>query len=322
MKLHKLFLILTFMVFSTGSIFAQNNDMKARMEYEDAETAYQSQDYQKAVTHLESAEKLLGKPTAKTRYLLVLSLKKSLPVDYEYKDLEKLRTLTKHYVDNYTTDTEKYRDIYDLSNHLKNYPKTLAEYNKLKQQREEQIKFNAQKKEDAIKENRRNRDYILKVLKDFGFQPGKTFDELVMLLPEYEVYRKQYDKKYSQRSWQGPPYLQDRNEKYSYVHIGMGKENKTLEYFIDIKKYTEEGFLNLKQELYKNISSEYVISNSDNNKIDINIKNFDFGITIQENEKSYFFITHIPEKKLLKVRFSLGGFKDQLYSSHNGKKIN
>ncbi len=175
--------------------------------------------------------------------------------------------------------------------------------------------------EDAIKEKSRNRDYILKVLKDFGFQPGKTFDELVMLFPEYEVYRKQYDKKYSQRSWEGPPYLQDRNEKYSYVHIGMGKENKTLEYFIDIKKYAGEGFLNLKQELYKNISSEYFISNSDNNKIDISIKNFDFGITIQENEKSYFFITHIPEKKLLKVRFSLGGFEDQLYSSHNGKKI-
>jgi len=321
MKLHKLLLIVTFMVFCTGNIFAQNNDMKARMEFEDAETAYSNQNYGKAVEHLENAERFLGKATAKTRYLLILALNKNLTQDYEYQDLEKLKKLSKHYLDNYTADSEKYRDVYDLSNNLdKNYPKSLAEYNQIKQEKQEQIKLNAQKKEDAIKEKSRNRDYILKVLKDFGFQPGKTFDELVMLFPEYEVYRKQYDKKYSQRSWQGPPYLQDRNEKYSYVHIGMGKENKTLEYFIDIKKYTEEGFLNLKQELYKNISSEYVISNSDNNKIDINIKNFDFGITIQENEKSYFFITHIPEKKLLKVRFSLGGFEDQHYSNHNEKK--
>lgn len=119
--------------------FAQNNDMKARMEYEDAETAYQSQDYQKAVTHLESAEKLLGKPTAKTRYLLILALNNNLSQNYEYKDLEKLRNLTKHYVDNYTTDVEKYRDIYDLSNSLKNYPKSLEEFNQFVQEQKTRI---------------------------------------------------------------------------------------------------------------------------------------------------------------------------------------
>ena len=52
MKLQKLLLILSFMLFSVGNTFAQNNDMKARMEFEDAETAYQNQDYSKAVTHL------------------------------------------------------------------------------------------------------------------------------------------------------------------------------------------------------------------------------------------------------------------------------
>src|SRR5690606_13458888 len=115
MKPHKLLLILSFMLFSVGNTCAQNNDMKARMEFEDAETAYQNQDYSKAVTHLESAEKLLGKPTGKTRYLLILSKANvfSNTEGYEYKDLEKLRGLCKHYLDNYTTDSEKYREIYD-----------------------------------------------------------------------------------------------------------------------------------------------------------------------------------------------------------------
>ncbi len=130
MKLQKLLLIISFIAFSTSNIFAQNNDMKARIEFEDAETAYQNQDYSKAITHLESAEKLLGKPTSKTRYLLILALNKNLPQDYEYQDLEKIKKLSKHYIDNYTTDTEKYRDIYQISNNLNNnYPKTLEEYN-------------------------------------------------------------------------------------------------------------------------------------------------------------------------------------------------
>ncbi len=140
MKLHRLFLILTLMVFSTNG-FAQNgNEMKAKMAVEDAETAYQSQDYQKAITLLESAEKLLGRATARTRYSLILALNKNLTQDYEYKDLEKLRNLTRHYLDNYTTDIEKYRDIYDLSNNIdKDYPKNLEEFNQFVQEQKTRI---------------------------------------------------------------------------------------------------------------------------------------------------------------------------------------
>ena len=59
---------------------------------------------------------------------MILALNKRLPVDYEYQDLEKIKKLSKHYLDNYTTDTEKYREIYDLSNSLnRDYPKNLEE---------------------------------------------------------------------------------------------------------------------------------------------------------------------------------------------------
>lgn len=129
MKLHKLFLILTLIFFSTN-IFAQNNDMKARIEFEDAETAYQSQDYQKAITLLESAEKLLGKPTAKTEYLKILSLEKLISNDnYQFEHLEQVRNYCKHYIDVFgeKTDQEKFKEVYKLNKKLETYPKTKDE---------------------------------------------------------------------------------------------------------------------------------------------------------------------------------------------------
>ncbi|MFP9098575.1 tetratricopeptide repeat protein [Flavobacterium sp. RHBU_24] len=80
--------IITLLVlFISATVFAQN-DMKARIEYEDAETAFTTGDYEKAVAHLRDAEKLLGKWTPKVSYLLILSLDKT--IDYENADARKL----------------------------------------------------------------------------------------------------------------------------------------------------------------------------------------------------------------------------------------
>ena len=80
MKPYKLLLIITFMVFSTGNIFAQN-EMKARIVYEDAETAFQNQEYEKTITLLTEAEKLLGKWTAKVSLLKVQALNNIINLD-------------------------------------------------------------------------------------------------------------------------------------------------------------------------------------------------------------------------------------------------
>ena len=203
MKPHKLLLILSFMLFSVGNTFAQNNDMKARMEFEDAETAYQNQDYSKAVTHLESAEKLLGKPTSKTRYLLILSKANvfSNTEGYEYKDLEKLRGLCKHYLDNYTTDSEKYREIYDLSNVLnKDFPKTEQEYNQLVfkkiQERQAQQIAELDKQLKEVEELKQAQDYIKSLAQKYGgFVSDITVDEFAKLSPVHQEIVDDYKKK-------------------------------------------------------------------------------------------------------------------------------
>ncbi len=222
MKPHKLLLILSLMIFSTN-IFAQNNDMKARMEFEDAETAYQNQDYSKTVTHLENAEKLLGKPTGKTRYLLILALNKNLAQDYQYQDLEKLKKLSKHYLDNYTTDTEKYREIYDLSNSLnRDYPKNLEEFNIVLQKREEQKKI-IQKKEEI---NKANANFVQKIR---TFKPSLGGVSLGMNYNEFPSNLK------------SGSYKKYHYSNYDEVSSGDYKSNNEI-YFVRLNKNEEGAF--------------------------------------------------------------------------------
>ena len=56
-------------------------------------------------------------------------------------------------MDNYVTDTDKYREIYEILNNLdKNYPKNLKEYILIQQEKEEQINFAKQQNEQARKD--------------------------------------------------------------------------------------------------------------------------------------------------------------------------
>jgi hypothetical protein len=279
MKLQKLLLIVTFMVFSTGNIFAQNNDMKARMEYEDAETAYSNQNYSKAIEHLENAEKFLGKATAKTRYLLILSLSKNLSSDYEYKDLEKLRTLCKHYLDNYTTDTEKYRDIYDLSNNLnKNYPKSLEEYNKFKQEQEEQQKRLAIEKREReelerVERIKKSQKYVLDLARKYNYQPNLTLSKFAALSENNRKLINKIEKKIKKTPTERV-YVYDKigvfgNVKIPYV-IGAYK-GKIDVYGVGYGYDSDGLYEKIKKELYVNVESKfYTISD---NKIIIKIPN-------------------------------------------------
>lgn len=269
MKPHKLLLILSFMLFSVGNTFAQNNDMKARMEFEDAETAYQSQNYSKAVTHLENTEKQLGKPTGKTRYLLILALNKNLTQDYEYQDLEKLKKLSKHYLDNYTADSEKYRDVYDLSNNLdKNYPKSLAEYNQIKQKKgEQQKRLSIEKKEreefERAEKIKKAQKYVLDFAKRYNYQPNLTPSEFGLLSSDNA---KLVKKEGRRKVFNNAP---------TTFNISNGKIIE-LKYVITYKEWNQEDIINrfniIKNDIIKNLPPEYYVYTRMYNHTDLGSK--------------------------------------------------
>lgn len=116
MKLYKLFLILSFILFSTNNIFAQN-EMKARIEFEDAETAFQNKDFKSALSHLEKAETALGKWTAKISYLKIIATDKVIEYEEWNEELKKLKQEVTAYMKYANTnpeniDMERVREIY------------------------------------------------------------------------------------------------------------------------------------------------------------------------------------------------------------------
>ncbi len=275
--------------------FAQNNDMKARMEFEDAETAYQNQDYSKAVTHLESAEKLLGKPTGKTRYLLILAKANvfSNTEGYEYKDLEKLRGLCKHYLDNYTTDSEKYREIYDLSNVLnKDFPKTEQEYNRIifekLKEKQERTKKDMEQKTAEIDELKQAQNYVKSLAQKYGgFVSDITVDEFAKLSSTHQEiidsYKKDRNKNGNRgvrkdRELTGPSYAEvnTKNEVVSYYYYSL------LPYEKRARAEQESVFEEMVKEITQRLDGKYYKIYSNNsylvNEIDIaDIKEIDLS---------------------------------------------
>lgn len=304
MKTSKLLFIITFMVFGTGNIFAQNNDMKARIEYEDAETAYSNQNYGKAVEHLENAERFLGKATAKTRYLLILSLSKNLSKGYEYKDLEKLRKLSKHYLDNYTTtDTDKYREIYDLSNNLdRNYPKSLAEYNKLKQEKEEQQKrLSIEKREreelERVEKIKKGQKYVLDLARKYNFQPNLTLSEFAALSRRNQKFANKVEKKIKKSSGLICEY--DNNYLTGFTKIPQGiciSKGKVVYYKCsldaDSREHRKRMFDTFINDVKSNLEAKYYTITYD--KIIIKIPNIGIDIcTIDISDSGASFSTKI-----------------------------
>ena len=84
-------LIILFLLLSFKA--SAQNDLKARIEYEAAEEAFATSDYQTASVHLVEAEKLLGRWTPKVGFLLIVSLSKIL--DYENPNTQQLENLNK-----------------------------------------------------------------------------------------------------------------------------------------------------------------------------------------------------------------------------------
>ena len=116
MKLYKVLLIISILLFSTNNIFAQN-EMKARIEYEDAETAFQNKDFKLALSHLEKAESALGKWTAKISYLKIMATDKVIEYSEWNEELKKLKQEVTAYMKYANTnpeniDMERVREIY------------------------------------------------------------------------------------------------------------------------------------------------------------------------------------------------------------------
>jgi len=116
----------------------------ARFKYEDAEKAFVAQNYQECIDNLDEAEKLLGKTAPNILHLKILAQYKLIEKD-PYGDFELLVALHNGcatYLRDYDIAglEEKYRDVYEVQEGIKDYPKTQAEYTAFIENQKQEIR--------------------------------------------------------------------------------------------------------------------------------------------------------------------------------------
>ena len=104
-------------------IFAQD-DIKARIEFEEAEKAFMEEKYEEAISYLEKTEALLGKYSPKISYLKIESLDKITDIyKYEEANTQKLVSEVQKYLNHFKNNSkdvvvDKYKVVYKIDENL------------------------------------------------------------------------------------------------------------------------------------------------------------------------------------------------------------
>lgn len=137
--------ILISVVFGLVSLFTFSQGTIAKIKYEQAEEAYQEGKYQDAINYLNEVETILKGTNTRISYLKILCQNK-LVEKSKLSDFTLINSLRKN-CDTYLQATDgipdledKFKEVYFISESLKKYPKTQAEYDAiLKKQEDEKM---------------------------------------------------------------------------------------------------------------------------------------------------------------------------------------
>lgn len=139
--------ILISVVFSLVSLFTFSQGTIAKIKYEQAEEAYQEGKYQDAINYLNEVETILKGTNTRISYLKILCQNK-LVEKSKLSDFTLINSLRKNCdtylqtVDGIPDLEDKFKEVYFISESLKTYPKTQAEYDAiLKKQEDEKIEM-------------------------------------------------------------------------------------------------------------------------------------------------------------------------------------
>lgn len=175
------------------------NEVKAKIEFEEAEKAYNSNDFVASLNRLNEAEKLIGKPSSTILYLKILSQNQIInakPYD-DFLIVENIRKNCDAYMkltEKKTGLYEKYKEVYQIKQDLEKYPKSLVDFTKQK----EQNKLAAAKVEQDKIEEKKIKGAFLEDLFEkihFRFEEGKTVEYYTAKYPEFDEFIKKSKKK-------------------------------------------------------------------------------------------------------------------------------
>ena len=245
-------LLLLFFCFTFIQLSAQAQQAIAKLKFEEAEEAYNTGQYETTISKLDEAEALLNGTSPTTLYLRIMAQDKIVARNpyLNYAQLESIRANCNKYLQDYATIEalgDKYREIYKISETLKQYPKTEADFNVIleqnrlreeakkreaeEQRRQEEIKkqeeavLAAKKaKEDALKREQEKKIFNRSAF-GIGFQGG---DVATYGLSITELNYRKIGFTMSFRSAILPVQDLTRLELQSYEYTGLQRNGKSL----------------------------------------------------------------------------------------------
>ena len=149
----KTFLLFLMFTSFTATSFAQ----LGKMQFQDAEQAFSENKFEEAIQFLNEAEKSNGKTNPLIMHLRILSRAEVIKKDPEkdFDIIDKLRKEVNLFLKQYEADArleDKYRDVYQVSKHLKNLPLTRQQFeDEIKARSEVAAKLEQEKKREAAK---------------------------------------------------------------------------------------------------------------------------------------------------------------------------
>lgn len=121
------------LILSSIQVWAQN-DLKARIQFEEAEEAFAAGDYQTAATKALETERLLGKWSHKISYIIIVSLNKTMPFEPDKEILKTLRSQVNQYMkfagsNKGIVPIEKFKDAYAIEEIIKHQEQRIKDKN-------------------------------------------------------------------------------------------------------------------------------------------------------------------------------------------------
>lgn len=174
------------------------NDIKAKIEYEEAEKAFSENNYTISLQRLNEAEKMLGKTNTKILYLKIICQNEIIKPE-PYASFEALVDIRKN-CDAYMKMTDKkpdmydkYKEVYKIKQDLEIYPKSLLDFNLKKEENLNAKKVENEKRKEVAREKEAFMNDLFERV-NFTFEPDKSLDYYTSKYPEFNTFIKKAKK--------------------------------------------------------------------------------------------------------------------------------
>ncbi|MCL9770402.1 hypothetical protein NAT47_08230 [Flavobacterium sp. HXWNR69] len=180
-------IITTFLLIFISTITLAQGGALADLKFEEAEIAFNNQNYETTIKKLDEFDKQYGSVSAKSLYLRIVSQDKLFVPNELYKNETQIDLLvsllknTSSYLKAMGGEEldDKFREVYNINEKLKDYPKNKAEWKKKKEEKDQLLA------EEKIRAKKKKLERLAKI-KDYDDKKDEYYREIAPKIDAWE----------------------------------------------------------------------------------------------------------------------------------------